>query len=112
MTAAVIGQCEAMAQGGEVAAVLADVGGIYHAAGAGETTWHGFAAEAVQQLREKEPEARFAEIEAITTAEYPTPAKRPLNSRLDCSKLAQTLDWRMPDWRESLAQVIAAQPVV
>src|ERR1700733_12760019 len=107
MTAAVIGQCEAMAQGGEVAAVLADVGGIYHAAGAGETTWHGFAAEAVQQLREKEPEARFAEIEAITTAEHPTPAKRPMNSRMNCERLTERFGWRMMDWRDSLRKVLA-----
>ena len=42
MTATVIEQCEAMAQRQELAAVLADAGGIYHAAGSGETTWHGF----------------------------------------------------------------------
>jgi dTDP-4-dehydrorhamnose reductase len=107
MTAAVIGQCEAVARGGEIAAVLADVGGIYHAAGAGETTWHGFAAEAVRQLREKEPEARFAEIEAITTDEYPTPAKRPMNSRMNCERLAERFKWRMMDWRDSLRKVLA-----
>ena len=107
MTAGVIGQCEAVAQGREVAAVLADLGGIYHAAGAGETTWHGFAAEAVRQLREKEPEARFAEIEAITTAEYPTPAKRPMNSRMNCERLAEKFGWRMMDWRDSLGKVLA-----
>ena len=68
MTAEVIGQCEAAARGRELAAVLADAGGVYHAAGAGETTWYGFAAEAVRLRREREPEARFAAIEAITTA--------------------------------------------
>jgi dTDP-4-dehydrorhamnose reductase len=107
MTAAVIGQCETAARGGEVADVLADVGGVYHAAGAGETTWHGFATEAVKLEREGEPEARFAEIEAITTAEYPTPAKRPMNSRMNCERLAEKFGWRMMDWRDSLGKVLA-----
>jgi dTDP-4-dehydrorhamnose reductase len=87
MTAEVIGQCEAAARGRKLPDVLMDVGGVYHAAGAGETTWFGFAAEAVRLLREKEPGVRLAEIEAITTAEYPTAARRPANSRMDCRKL-------------------------
>jgi len=107
LTAEVIGQCEVAAQGRELTNVLADVGGIYHAAGAGETTWHGFAAEAVRLQQEKEPRARFAKIEAITTAEYPTPAKRPANSRMNCEKLADRFGWRMMDWRESLQKVLA-----
>jgi dTDP-4-dehydrorhamnose reductase len=107
MTASVIGQCEATAQGGELAAVLAEVGGVYHAAGAGATTWHGFAAEAVRLQREKSPEVRFAEIEAITTAEYPTPARRPANSRMNCERLAERFGWKMMDWRDSLGKVLA-----
>jgi dTDP-4-dehydrorhamnose reductase len=107
MTAKVIGQCEAKARGGEIAAVLADVGGVYHAAGAGETTWYGFAAEAVRLQREREPEASFAEIEAITTAEYPTPARRPANSRMNCERLAERFGWKMMDWRDSLREVLA-----
>jgi dTDP-4-dehydrorhamnose reductase len=87
--------------------VLAEVGGVYHAAGAGETTWYGFAAEAVKLRREAEPGVRFAEIEAITTAEYPTPAKRPRNSRMNCSKLAEGFGWTMVDWHESLRKVLS-----
>jgi dTDP-4-dehydrorhamnose reductase len=107
MTAAVIGRCEALAEGGEPSDVLADLGGIYHAAGTGETTWHGFAAEAVRLQREREPDVRFAEIEAITTAEYPTPAKRPKNSRLNCGKLATQLGWKMMSWEDSLREVLS-----
>ena len=109
MTAEVIGQCEATARGRELAGVLADVGGLYHAAGAGETTWHGFAAEAVELRREAEPDVPFAKIEAITTAEYPTPAKRPANSRLDCRRLKERFGWQMMDWRDSLRRVLAEQ---
>jgi dTDP-4-dehydrorhamnose reductase len=105
MTAAVIGECEARSQ--ELASALADVGGVYHAAGAGETTWHGFAAEAVRLQREQEPGVRLAAIEAITTAEYPTPAKRPANSRMNCARLKERFGWEMMDWRDSLREVLA-----
>ena len=95
------------AKGADAAGRLASVSGVYHAGGAGETTWHGFAAEGVRLLAEREPDAKLATIEPITTAEYPTPAKRPVNSRLDCSKLAQTFGWSMMPWQESLRHVVA-----
>ena len=107
MTAEVIGQCEAEAQGYDLAIYLADTGQVYHAAGAGETTWYGFAVEAVRLMREREPGVRFAEIEAIATAEYPTAAKRPANSRMNCERLKERFGWRMMDWRDSLQQVLA-----
>ena len=107
MAAAVIGECEGRAQGWAIGAVLRDFGGVYHAAGSGETTWYGFATEAVRLAREREPGVRFAEVEAITTAEYPTPAKRPANSRMNCERLAERFGWRMMDWKDSLRQVMA-----
>ncbi|HEU5340054.1 dTDP-4-dehydrorhamnose reductase [Edaphobacter sp.] len=107
MTAHVIAKCEASAKGGPLAGALAAMGGIYHASGAGETTWHGFAGEAVRLAQKHEPSTRFAAIEAITTAEYPTPAKRPANSRMDSGKLAERFGWRMMEWRESLRKVMA-----
>jgi dTDP-4-dehydrorhamnose reductase len=107
MTAAVIDKCQAAAQGRELSDVLTEVGGIYHAAGAGETTWHGFAAEAVRLQQEKVLGARFAMIEAITTAEYPTAAKRPVNSRMNCERLRERFGWEMMDWRDSLREVLA-----
>lgn len=107
MAAAVIGQCEAAAQGRELAEALAGVGGVYHAAGSGATTWYEFAAEAVGFERERTPKTRFADVEAITTGEYPTAAKRPLNSRMNCEKLRERFGWRMMDWRDSLQKVLA-----
>jgi dTDP-4-dehydrorhamnose reductase len=107
LTVRAIGKCETAAQGRDLVDVLADVGGLYHAAGAGETTWCGFAAEAVRLQRQAELGVRFAEIEAITTAEYPTPAKRPFNSRMNCGKLAEGFGWRMMDWQESLRKVLS-----
>lgn len=83
-----------------------EVSGVYHAAGAGVTTWFGFASAAVEALRVREPGAKLARVEAISTAEYPTPAKRPGNSRLDCGKLERVFGWRMMDWRASLEAVM------
>jgi dTDP-4-dehydrorhamnose reductase len=107
MTAAVMTQCEAQARGRELAAVLEDVGGIYHAAGAGETTWYGFAAEAVRLQSVREPEGHLAAVEAITTAEYPTAARRPANSRMNCGKLKERFGWEMMNWQDSLGKVLA-----
>jgi dTDP-4-dehydrorhamnose reductase len=104
MTAHVIGRFEELAEKGKstVEGVMRPVSGIYHASGSGETTWYGFAAAAIAELQGLEPCAKLATLEAIATAEYPTPAKRPLNSRMDCGKLERELEWRMPEWGESL----------
>jgi dTDP-4-dehydrorhamnose reductase len=107
MTARVVTQCEAEARGCELATWLGEIGGVYHAAGAGETTWHGFATHALRLLQKAEPNTRFAKIEAITTAEYPTPAKRPTNSRMNCGKLKERFGWKMMDWQDSLREVLA-----
>ena len=107
MTVEVMAQCEAASAIGEFGAVLKERGGVYHAAGGGETSWHGFAAEAVRLQAARESGVRFAAIEAISTVEYPTPARRPANSRLDCSKLARRFGWTMMDWRDSLRAVLA-----
>ena len=81
--------------------------GTYDAAGSGETTWYGFAAEAVRLANEREPGVSFAQLEAIPTTEYPTPAKRPANSRMSCTKLAERFGWKMMDWRDSLHKVMS-----
>jgi dTDP-4-dehydrorhamnose reductase len=81
--------------------------GIYHVAGGGETTWAGFAREAIAMLRELEPDANLTKVTGIPGSEYPTPAARPGNSRLNCGKLARTFGWEAADWRESLKLVIA-----
>jgi dTDP-4-dehydrorhamnose reductase len=107
MTAAVMAQCEdtATRQSQPLAEAVKAVGGVYHAAGAGETTWYGFAAEAIEQMRLRDSVARLATLEGIATAEYPTPAKRPANSRLDCTKLECVFHRRLPDWQQSLRLV-------
>ncbi|HUZ05332.1 MAG TPA: dTDP-4-dehydrorhamnose reductase [Acidobacteriaceae bacterium] len=82
--------------------------GIYHMTSAGETTWYGFAAEALRLHAAKyvgEP-AQMARLIPIPASEYPTPAARPKNSRLDCSKLARIFDVNLPEWRASLSEVL------
>ncbi len=85
--------------------------GVYHAAGGGETTWFGFAAEAIRQRQVMEPQAHFAELLPICTSDYPTPAKRPANSRLDCCKLDATFGFQFQDWEQSLAEVLSEVPL-
>ena len=53
------------------------------------------------------PECGLRSIDAITTAEYPTPAKRPANSRMNCSRLMERFGWTMMDWRDSLREVLS-----
>jgi len=73
--------------------------GVYHMTNAGETSWHGFA-EAILAL---DPPATPPRLIPIASREYPTPARRPLNSRLDNGKLARAFGICLPDWREALA---------
>jgi dTDP-4-dehydrorhamnose reductase len=78
--------------------------GIYHATGSGETTWHGFATaifEEAAQLGQPAPE-----VEPITTADWPTPARRPADSRLDCTKLDHIFGISLPEWRASLTPIV------
>lgn len=80
--------------------------GVFHASGEGDTSWHGLA-EAV--FRHAATHGLAApEVEAITTAEWPTPAHRPADSRLDCSALAATFGHRLPHWEASLSRTIDA----
>jgi dTDP-4-dehydrorhamnose reductase len=79
-------------------------GGIFHATGSGETTWHGLAVATFEEARRHDGPS--PEVEAITTADWPTPARRPADSRLDNAKLAETFGVTLPPWRESLARTV------
>ena len=78
--------------------------GTYHYCGAGSTTWHGFA-EAIVKLAAPVL-GRSIPVVPITTAEYPTPVRRPTNSILDCTRIRQQFDIRPRPWRESLKEVV------
>jgi dTDP-4-dehydrorhamnose reductase len=79
--------------------------GIFHMTGAGEASWAEFA-EAIFAASQAQ-RRQAARVKPITTAEYPTPAPRPANSRLDCGKLAHVHGVRLPQWRESMKLVVA-----
>ena len=85
-----------------------EVSGIYHAVSSGETTWFGFASEALHLRRLSDPQTAYGTLLPIPGSEYPTPARRPQNSRLDCSKLLRTFNIRLPRWQDSLEQVVAS----
>ncbi len=79
--------------------------GVFHAAGSGETTWHGLAL-AVFAAAARHGAKTPTTVAAITTAEYPTPARRPSNSRLDCGRLRRVFGIHLPDWRESVSRTV------
>lgn len=79
--------------------------GTYHASGSGETTWCGLAREVFRVSASHGGPA--ATVTAIGTADYPTPAHRPANSRLDCGKLRREFGVVLPEWREGVAACVA-----
>lgn len=82
--------------------------GIYHLAPAGETSWQGFAQEIFRLAQQAGAELIMGPEKAlpIPTRDYPTPAQRPLNSRLSVRKLEKALGIRMPNWQTGLAQTL------
>lgn len=77
-----------------------DHAGLYHLAGEGETSWHGFAAAIFASLARRG--RRVPKLQAIATTDYPTPARRPANSCLDSSKAQRVFGVRLPPWRSSV----------
>jgi dTDP-4-dehydrorhamnose reductase len=75
-------------------------GGLYHFSGAPDVGWAGFAREIFAQA------GRDVAVTDIATAAYPTPAARPLNSKLDCAALADDFGIMRPDWKAGLAGVL------
>ncbi|HEU5046413.1 MAG TPA: dTDP-4-dehydrorhamnose reductase [Rickettsiales bacterium] len=78
--------------------------GIYHLCNAGVTTWHGFASAIVEEARTHNVPLQVQRIQPIPATEYPLPAKRPANSRLDCSKAKAVLNITMPSWRDGVSE--------
>ena len=102
------------------AALLADItasclqrdqylSGIYHLAAAGETTWHAYAKYVLQQAQSLKPSLKYTvkEVAAVATTEFPTPAARPLNSRLNCSQLENALQLKLPAWQTGVDAMLS-----
>jgi len=78
--------------------------GVYHLSASDHTSWHGFAESIINLMPEEGKKCKV--VEAITTPEYPTPAKRPAYSVLSCEKLKRTFGLQLPHWEESLRAVL------
>jgi len=81
--------------------------GTWHLTANGETSWHGFAEAIFAEAVAAGKLARAPKVEAITTAEYPTPARRPAYSGLDVTRLESDFGIALPSWQDGLKRVIA-----
>lgn len=82
--------------------------GILHLAASGETSWHGFARAIIETATaHAASRIKATRLIEITTADYPTPAKRPANSRLNCDQLQKRFGLELPDWRQGTSLCLA-----
>ncbi|MEZ5642581.1 MAG: dTDP-4-dehydrorhamnose reductase [Burkholderiaceae bacterium] len=83
--------------------------GLYHLAAAGATTWFEYAKYVLAQAQRAQPaiEMKVTEVAPIATRDYPTPARRPHNSRLDCTRLQAAFDLRLPPWQDGVRRMLA-----
>ncbi len=79
--------------------------GIYHFSGVPHVNWHQFACEIFRQAKEQGVIDRAMQVNAITSEQYPTPAKRPANSKLDCQHIAHRFGIRPSDWQAALSNL-------
>ncbi len=86
-----------------------EVSGTYHAVAAGETTWHGYASHVIEHARAAGQAIQVPQgaIDPVPTSAFPTPARRPANSRLDTTRLRQTFDLTLPPWQQGVDRMLA-----
>ena len=84
-------------------------GGLYHCVAAGETNWHAYANYVLAQARQaqKALKIKATEVAPVPTSAFPTPAKRPHNSRLNCARLQSTFGLALPPWQQGVARMLA-----
>ncbi len=85
------------------------LGGTYHLVASGQTSWHGYASHVIAQARLLQPELglKVTEIAPVPTTAFPTPAQRPLNSRLNTHKLQQAFGLVLPPWQQGVNRMLA-----
>lgn len=99
---------------GNIAHVIAqmisssDIAGTYHYTNSGVASWYDFAVAIFEEAHQLGFPLKVQRVIPITTADYPTPAKRPAYSVLSCEKISKVLETRLPHWREALRQMLAA----
>lgn len=86
----------------------AALSGVYHLVASGETTWHGYAKHVIEEAKRISPERawRATEIAPVPTSAFPTPATRPLNSRLSTAKLQQAFGLVLPPWEQGVDRML------
>lgn len=82
------------------------LGGLYHLAASGEVSWHGYASYIIDFARVAGEQLAVTEIVPIDTESYPTPARRPLNSRLNTQKLRDSFSLHLPDWQSGVTRML------
>lgn len=90
------------------AAQRVDVSGTYHAVASGETSWFGYARHVIEFARARGVPIKVAPeaIEPVPTSAFPTPARRPTNSRLDTTRLRQTFGLELPSWQTGVDRML------
>jgi dTDP-4-dehydrorhamnose reductase len=83
-----------------------ELAGLYHLAAAGEVSWHGYASHVIAFAQANGELLAVKAIEPVESAAYPTPAHRPLNSRLDTQKLRATFSLHLPDWQSGVTRML------
>lgn len=87
---------------------------VYHLVPRGEVSWHGFAEEIFARARAAGINLKVERVVPIATSEYPTPARRPLNSRLDCSRFQTDFGLNLDPWQldfeEAMSRILLPQP--
>lgn len=83
-------------------------GGLYHLVAAGETNWHAYASHVIERAQSLRPDLdwKVQSIAAVPTTAFPTPAARPLNSRLDTQKLQATMQLHLPAWQQGVERML------
>ena len=86
-----------------------EVSGLYHVVAGGETSWHGYASFVIDFAARSGIDIKVAQdaIKPVPTSAFPTPAKRPLNSRMDTTKLQRTFDLHLPDWHTGVVRMLS-----
>ena len=87
----------------------ARLAGIYHLVASGETSWHGYASHVIAQARQLKPDLawKVSEIAPVPTSAFPTPARRPLNSRLNTQRLQDRFGLVLPAWQQGVDRLLS-----
>lgn len=89
-----------------IALVNKNVAGIYHLIASGETTWYAYANKVIKIAKQRGLELAVQTINPVTTSAFPTPAKRPANSRLNTEKFQRTFNLTLPEWQVGVERML------